>query len=397
VVVVGQDGALTDVDAATGRSSSLTRSGETTIGFPAWSADRKHVAAIRPGANGTDVVVFDAAGARSGTPAEPVVLFRNATVGPFYVSWAPDGKAVSFLADDAGGISLRLAPSDGSAPLDGTGPGSIVRAGNPFYYDWIARDRLLAHIGTGSKAFLGEIGLDGKPVSDALTGPGDFRSAVVSRDRGFEAFVRAKANGRSDVIVAARDGSTERTIPVFGMAAVAFDPVGDTVATIGPTKVPTTQFSIPVGPIRLVDANSGATRTLLDGQVVSFWWSPDGRTIAALRVQAAPKSAASATAGASAGASPSASSTPTEVRLLFVDVASGDVRSESVVRPSQLFIDQFLTFFDQYALSHRLWAPDSSAMLFPVADDATGTHVAVLHVNGDEPDAIPGAIAFWSP
>ena len=74
-------------------------------------------------------------------------------------------------------------------------------------------------------------------------------------------------------------------------------------------------------------------RTLLDGSVVGFWWSPDGATIAALRV-------------ATVDGAP-------EVRLVFVDVASGDIRAEPLVRPSLVFIEQVLPYFDQYALSHR--------------------------------------------
>ena len=83
--------------------------------------------------------------------------------------------------------------------------------------------------------------------------------------------------------------------------------------------------------------------------------------------------------------------------MLFVDVASGEVRSQRVVQPTQLFIDQFLTYFDQYALSHRLWAPDSSSLLLPVVDRDGTSRVAVIYPNGDPPRTIEGAVAFWSP
>ena len=82
---------------------------------------------------------------------------------------------------------------------------------------------------------------------------------------------------------------------------------------------------------------------------------------------------------------------------MFVDVASGHLVSQAVVEPGQVFIDQFLTYFDQYALSHRLWAPDSSALLLPVADPDGSTHVAVMPRDGGAPLRLDGAIAFWSP
>jgi TolB protein len=158
---------------------------------------------------------------------------------------------------------------------------------------------------------------------------------------------------------------------------------------------------------------------------VSFWWSPDGKTIAALRVQPVADGVTGSGAGASAAASaeataspassvaagpsvaaslapngsagPSASQPPSEVRLLFLDVASGRIQSQAIVEPGQLFIDQFLTYFDQYALSHQLWAPDSSALLLPVTEPDGTTHVSVISRNGDPPLSLNGAIAFWSP
>ena len=78
---------------------------------------------------------------------------------------------MSYLAEEPNGLSLRLAPADGSAPIDGSGPGSRVRSGNPFYYDWIGSDRLLAHVGTGADAFLGEMHLDGTAAAPGLATP----------------------------------------------------------------------------------------------------------------------------------------------------------------------------------------------------------------------------------
>ena len=75
---------------------------------------------------------------------------REPTAQPFYLSWRPDSKMVSFLAQETDGLSLRIAPVDASAPLDGSGPDAIIRTGNPFYFDWIGSDRLLAHIGSGA-------------------------------------------------------------------------------------------------------------------------------------------------------------------------------------------------------------------------------------------------------
>jgi dipeptidyl aminopeptidase/acylaminoacyl peptidase len=393
IALVRGDGSLwlTDFD---GRTIRLAGAADGVHGFPTWSPDASQIAVIRADPTGQSIVVFDVDRA-SGLPLDPRVIFRSANVGPFYLSWTPDGRAVSFLADDGGGVALRIAPADGSAPLDGTGPGAVIRTGNPFYYDWIDSDHLLAHIGDGAEAFLGEIGLDGDPIGAAFEAPGPFRSVDVSSDGRYAGYVRAGTGGTDAIVLAAREGAAEQTMPVVGVAAVEFSPTDDTLASIGAVEPQDPPKGFPLGPLRLLDAVTGSTQTLLDGQVVSFSWSPDGKTIAAIRFVPFPGLV-------EASASPGASPTPaqdglTEIRLAFVDVASGAIVSESRVTPGTRYIESLLNYFDQYALSHRLWAPDSSSILLPQVDPVQTTRLDVVFANGDRPVSLEGEIGFWSP
>jgi TolB protein len=390
IAVLGQDGSLKLVDGR-GQETILADGSGGTFGLPTWSPDGSHLAITR--AKGTDdtIVVFDADHFADQPAAEPRVILRSSTIDPFYLFWTPDGSDVSYLANEGGDLSMRLATADGSGPVDGSGAGAKVRSGNPFYYDWIDPDHALAHIGTGTDAFIGEISRAGKPVGHALKMPGDFRSAVVSHDHASVGFVRGTADDAGKVVVIGRDGSNEHDMDVFGTAAIVFDPSGQTLASIGPDAKPAAPAGFPLGPLRLMDVASGTVRTLVDGQVVSFWWSPDGKTIAALRVQPEIASAS--------GSGPSASPTEqlTEVRLLFVDVATGRIRSQPVVAPSPTFVNAFLQYFDQYALSHRIWAPDSSSLLLPEALPDGSTRVTVEFPDGEPPVALDGQIGFWSP
>jgi hypothetical protein len=387
IAIRAADGSLSIVG-PDGRSTLLADVANGTFGFPTWSPDGTQIATVRARpSSGADLVVFDAAAGA----ADPVVILSDEAIEPFYLYWTPDGRSVTFLATEADALSLRIAPSDGSAPLDGTGPGAKIRTGNPLYYDWIGQDRLLAHIGTGPEAFLGEIGLDGDAVTDGLTQPGEFRSAVVSREGSAIAFVRGADRTDSAIVVASREGSNAHELPVFGPTAMAFDAAGTTLATIAPHEPVPPDVGFPVGPLRLIDVASGEVRTLVDGFVVGFWWSPDGRTIAALRVQPAVGSASP-----SSGV-PSPEEQERVVRLLFVDVESGDTRSQPVVIPGQRFIETQLAFFDQYALSHHLWAPDSSSMLLPETGQDGTTHIAVRFADGKDPIILEGESAFWSP
>ena len=370
-----------------GSRVALDDTSDGLYGFPTWSPDGSHIAAVRSDGTQTSVVMFDAPDSSADSTA-PKVIFRRPNASPFYLYWMPDSQRISFLTTEADILSLRLAPADGSAPVDGTGDGAVVREGNPFYFDWLAGDRLFAHIGTGTESFVGEIGLDGDATGTRFKTPGDFRSAVVSPDQTSVAFVRGVTGGKGEVVVAGRDGSNAHSMVVYGQTALGFDPVGDSVASIG-SNDPKNLAAFPLGPLRLIDPGSGTVRTLIDGYVVAFWWSPDGNTIAALRVQ---PSIVSATPSGE----PSQEAT-TEVRLLFVDVATGKTLSQPLIAPSERFVSSFIAYFDQYALSHRIWAPDSSAILLSEAGDDGITRATVRYPDGSEPVVLDGEIAFWSP
>jgi TolB protein len=390
VVLIDRGGALATVDSA-GQKLTLADEPGTTFGFPAWSPDGSRVAAIAYGADDAAISIFPvpAGSQRSSQAPASVVVYRSAAVPPFYLYWTPDGRRISFLATEADGISLRVAPADGSAPLDG-GPGTVIRQGAPLYFDWIAADRLLLHVGTGAAAFLGEVGPDGASVAPALTGSGDFRPAVTGPTGRFVAFVRGTVPA-AQLVVAARDGSTEHAIPVFGPAAIVFDPTGDTVATIASSAASPTPLAFPIGPLRLIDAATGATRTLLDGTVVGLFWSPDGHTIATLRLQGGNGTTVAA------AATPAPTPGP-ELHLLFVNVADGAIRSDRVVRATNRFVNEFLPYFDQYALSHRVWAPDSSAILLPLVDANGRDQLVSLEVDGSPSARVfDGTVGFWSP
>ena len=422
IVAVDRSGSASIVQ-PNGHATALAADTRVAFGFPAWSPDGTRIAVVAERDAQTAISILDARPDAVGASTKPTVVYRSADIVPFYLSWAPDGHNVSFLATESSTDSLRIAPADGSAPLDGSGPGAMLRRGAPLYYDWIGSDRLVLHVGTGPDAFLGEVGLDGSSAAPALAMPGDFRPAVVSRDQRYVAYARVADTGESSLVVAARDGSGEHLVPVFGTAALLFDPTADRVASIGPDRPDVPNPGFLLGPLRLVDAASGATRTLLDGTVVAFFWSPDGKTIAALRLEPAgggstaaiePFAAVQARIGgtvvadaavgggrsvAAASPSPAPSRAPAfEVHLIFVDVATAGIRSQRVVRLGGRFIDELLPYFDQYALSHRLWAPDGSSFLLPVVGGTGATQLVAFPVAGGDPTlSIDAEIGFWSP
>jgi TolB protein len=153
-----------------------------------------------------------------------------------------------------------------------------------------------------------------------------------------------------------------------------------------------------LGPLRILDAGTGAVRTLLDAFEIAFFWAPDGKTIAALQVDV-PGGGGLASANAVLAASESPSPSPGfGLHLRFVDVASGAIRSERQVELSDVFVSQLLPFFDQYALSHRIWSPDSASIALPLVGAGGVSQIFVIRADGSDFRRVAdGTAAFWSP
>jgi TolB protein len=82
--------------------------------------------------------------------------------------------------------------------------------------------------------------------------------------------------------------------------------------------------------------------------------------------------------------------------LWVVDTASANRRLLTAFTPADIFVTRFLPFFDQYALSHRLWSPSSDALVLPISNEGV-SEVSIVPLDGG--DAIPlvrGEIGFWS-
>jgi WD40-like Beta Propeller Repeat len=415
IASVDDNGVLWTMDDGGGSRVTYPAPG-VTFGFPAWSPDGRRVAVVGLDANGGGIYVFDVPNAGAvnldGRPnpgqtegPDPTVIYWSQVAVPFYLYWMPDGRGIGFLAGEAIGLSLRVVPADGNSPIDGTAPGAVVRTGAPLYFDWLDPSRLLVHLGVGSTAFTGTVGLDGKRIGTALSGTGDFRSPSHSPDGRYVAFVRTGTGGSQQVVVARQDGTVSHQLKVFGPAAFAFDPAGSTLAVLAPTSPVSQDQPFPVGPIRLIDPASGAGRTLLSRPAIAFFWSPDGRSIAAILPSqpgddqlSAWRATLTGSVGPPKSAGPQDQAPGVTARIAFVDVKTGVIGSDRVIHLADQFVGQLLPYFDQYDRSHHLWSPDSTSILLPL-DDPTGTDLEVaVPADGSAARTVTGgANGFWSP
>lgn len=154
------------------------------------------------------------------------------------------------------------------------------------------------------------------------------------------------------------------------------------------------------GPLVVIDAASGdvVTRTT-DSGVIAFFWSPDGSHIAylTLGVQPTGSFSASAPSAIKIGA-PMMQQNATAVSWSVLDIASGSARHYGLFVPTreETYI---ISFFDQFAQSHRVWSPDSRYLVYAELTSDRRAVVSLLDTTQDV--AVPsvltdGVVGIWS-
>jgi TolB protein len=368
-----------------GSAGRLLTSTGASYQFPAWSPDSRRIAAV--GNDGSQGGVYAWADQENAPRSD---LYTSRRRPPLYLYWSPDSRQVSFLANERSGLGLWLAPADGAAPA------RQIASGQPFYWQWSqGGDQLLVHSGgLGPGAQLAWLETTAGETGANVASPGLFQAPGISADGRYLAYGQRDGE-RFLVAVEERASGQRATTPHSGVAALSWSPAEPYLAWTSPRN---NQFSA-AGPLRLLDAASGEIFVLVQDTVLAFFWSPDGQSIAYLTLASGGGDAgASRPAGLAASArSPARQYNALSLRLWVVDVASGQQRQLYTFRPSEIFITQFLPFFDQYALSHRLWSPASDALVLPMLDGNGNSAIHVVAVeSGESTHVADGSMAFWS-
>lgn len=361
--------------------------------FPAWSPDGSAIAAIGTSNDGGGIFVFDDA---SGTSAsrESSRYFSDTQL-PIYLYWSPDSENLAFLANHS-----RSTFGLNVIPRTGTEESRVVATGSPLYWNWSEdSEALLLHSGdTGSQARLLAVDPNGVEQTPNLAQPGFFQAPGISPGGRYWTYAEAEGRGVSTLIVAHTATGERRLVEQAGSVAMTWSPTSEQLAyTSGGINAHPYW-----GPLRVVEAESGDTRLLTTDTVLAFFWSPDGRKVAYLTINGSRRDdyyagdesrtqrvGRLATMPAQQGGSGFMS-------LSVVDVTTGRGLRLMDFQPTSVFATQFLPFFAQYALSHRLWSPDSESIVLPVRGDE-GNVVMVVPVSGASPRAVAvGDMAFWS-
>ncbi len=314
---------------------------------------------------------------------EPGVTNLVANGAPHYIYWSPNGRRVAFVGTTEGPMRLYL-----DDLTDRVGPEAVLESG-PLWMAWSASSRFLM-VHRGLDHYVMDFEKDGLPEPFLVPGGLGYRVpawmptgdevTVVSGDEqeGYTLYVTRTGARRPDVIDSVPQG-----------AVFSWSPDGEFIAVTRPAVI---FHYVPLGltvyqHVGLYGA-SGTEQTVdLRGPIVAFMWSPDSAKIAYLTL----------------------TSERDVLRLNILDVEEG------VSWPLLSFIPSaeqltMLQFFDQFAHSHQLWSPDSTALVlagtFPGGADTVSSGLQqqrskVIVVSAERRswtrEVGDGVLAFWSP
>lgn len=379
-------GQLAVVDVASAAVTAFG-SGPGRAVFPAWSSDGARVAAVVVGQAGVAVEVVDVA-----RGAGPTVVLAAPDRVPIYLYWSPDDRYLAVLSNTPGS-TLALDIVDVARALSSDPAArSTLAFGQPFYWVWSPTGRaVVVHRDVlGEAALVGLTSVDSFAVASPLPSPGAFQAPDVSDSGRFVAYAARDALGERVVVVGdpERGGGARTFAQLEGedLMAFAWRPGREQLSVQGAT--------LPgyfVGPVVLLDAESGEARVVSEDLVVASFWSPDGRWLATLSLEA----------GGEDG--PVVEGGPARVQgrlpllsLRFVDVDGLTAVDAGTFPLTPAFLSQYLPFFDQYSRSHRLWSPDSTALVLPVVGPTGAPTLVVVGVDGTSATLAPGDMPAWN-
>ncbi|MCE2465727.1 MAG: PD40 domain-containing protein [Dehalococcoidia bacterium] len=357
---------------------------QTFYTWPTWSPDGTRLAASRVNLREDSAqLALEIIDASSGVSKrvyenEPSTI-QVAQGAPHYMYWSPDSSYLAFLATTRRHLSLFLAPSLGESAS------AQIAVGSPIYYSWarepgallIRRQNDLLHLPgpqVGSEM--------PSPVPLDFAGSG-FRVPALSHD-GRTVYYTGSWDGSNALYAAALDDAEVRPrylADVGRLAAFMLSPTGEELAVADTDQPGSGQYDR----LFLIGTGGGAPRILADEGLLAFFWSPDGRKLIYVVFDPERRSFAWKLADRDEG--------PPVVVAEFLP--SADLLTA-------------LTFFDQYALSHSIWSPDSRHIVFTgeLQRHSSGTNggspqgpkVYVLEAKeGAVPQEVAsGRIAFWS-
>jgi len=365
------------------KDASVTKAPQQIYQWPTWSSDGQ-LAYFRSGIDATSgspvtEVLVSADGKTPGASA-----YVGANEAFTYANWSPkpcgaDCRDLALLLSDPSGLSVKLVRWQ-----NGAGTSTTIGAGAPFYYTWSPEGARLITQQNNQQFEIYDTSTS-KFTSTLTQTPGATFTPDWSPtdDR---LLLGVKNQSSTDLVIA--NGTDVKTLAAGQVNPIWFSwsPDGKQVAYIDRQ-----------GPLIVLDAASGAvvTKSSAEG-VLAFFWSPDSQHIAYLTPP--PKSNGSLTAAKRPVSLAQQSQPAQTLAWSVINVADGTNRQYGSFQPSDELL-YLLVYFDQFAVSHHVWSPDSRDLVYSETT-ALGRH-AIDVLDTTQANAAPqviadGLIGIWS-
>jgi Tol biopolymer transport system component len=326
-------------------------------------------------------------------------IYSQEDISVIYAYWSPqncqDGancRDLALLVNDLSrnGLALHLLRTrDTNTSLQ------HVEFGSPFYYHWNPSGTQMVFHRNNSEVAIYDVSNERFIDSAGRTSSGLYQTPAWSPIDDRQLYGIQSDDGRStDLVIVDGDRTSSLLTSVRGFLSFAWSPDGRYIAY-------RVFSSSGISPIHIFDVQSGEViaTTPTEG-ALAFFWSPDSQKLAYVTPPVRSAQSAGDLRSSDRLLKPSAQNQP-EIRLFWNIYTIADdsniVLSEFIPTYEMGYL---LTYFDQFSPSHRIWSPDSQAIVY-ASLDGEGTGQSSIYIasidSGREPLLVSdGVFAVWS-